>query len=931
MGFSEHMKVLLGVDTKGFNNGLSKAETRATAFGKVMKSKVLPFLGAAALARTTQKVVDFGAAIGDMSDRLGVGSEFLQKFQYAASQNGIASNEAGIALQRFTRRVADAKANGGRLAETLTQLGITFNDSSGRAKTSEELFQEFGAALSNMKDPAEKLRVAFTFLDTEGAKLTQLFREGVPTIAEYGKEAERLGIIVGDDQVKALQGASGAMEEMGKTFSSFLAMAAKPMTVAVKSLNEILKFGVSVIKENSTAIGAAAVAVGLYVGSLKALKGALAVTAGIKAMGVAAGLTAVRMKLLAAATQAVFTGNFARGAKAATIAFRGFSAALAANPIGLVTVALAAIAAPLVLFKKQLADATAEGRRLAEVSRQQLKDALAKLQGEINNTSLKIKELNERLRELRNDGKKPVEVNLEAKIQGLEEANEQLRIGEKRMRERLQFLASEEEIFLRIVAKNKENNDESGRALSSERTLKRFQKEKKEIIQKLLQLRVEEKENLNEIAAAQKKIADEEEARRLGITDLLKGKQKETLELERQTELLKAAKTGNAELVEQVRQRHKFEDEVVALHKQGNMSLEEAAKLVQKRHAVDKQLEAAENAIADAIEKQKNNKAGVNDEAKRALEQALQEKRVHEQNQKIFQDQLRILQLRAQGRNDDADLLEKMLENEKQVAEIMEAQGVTEGQAIDLLKQKLALEKNITQEKLNQQIAEITNSNLVAGQELNELGASDRADILRGMTREERQRAMDQLRAARLQAKLDSGKLNPREQAELQERLDALKEKLLTDEQRKEIAALEQKKKEAEKQQKEMLAALEKQKKEAEQELAKKAKAEKEKLEKVLGAGEEAIENVGKGIVAEIKKIKAPKIDTRGIEAAIDRVNARINIAPHVPVSPTYTPDGSSGGGVTTELVAKLDDSDISTETTLKDVAQTLKGKFVNQ
>ena len=49
MGFSDHMKVILGVDTKGFNTGLSKAEKRAGKFGSMMKTKVLPFLGAAAL------------------------------------------------------------------------------------------------------------------------------------------------------------------------------------------------------------------------------------------------------------------------------------------------------------------------------------------------------------------------------------------------------------------------------------------------------------------------------------------------------------------------------------------------------------------------------------------------------------------------------------------------------------------------------------------------------------------------------------------------------------------------------------------------------------------------------------------------------------------------------------------------------------------
>ena len=126
MAFSDHMKVLLGVDAKGFNSGLSKAEKRAKGFGSMMQSKVLPFLGAAAFAKTAQSVIDFAAKIGDLSTRLGVSSDFLQKFQFAAEQSGVKADAASIALQRFARRTADAREKGGELKTELDKLGISF-------------------------------------------------------------------------------------------------------------------------------------------------------------------------------------------------------------------------------------------------------------------------------------------------------------------------------------------------------------------------------------------------------------------------------------------------------------------------------------------------------------------------------------------------------------------------------------------------------------------------------------------------------------------------------------------------------------------------------------------------------------------------------------------------------------------------------------
>jgi hypothetical protein len=931
MGFSDHMKVILGVDTKGFNTGLTKAEKRASKFGNMMKTKVLPFLGAAALARSAKEVVNFGAAIGDMSDRLGVGSEFLQKFQFAASQNGIASNEAGIALQRFTRRVADAKENGGKLKETLEKLNISFDDSSGRAKTTEELFQEFGAALSDMKDPAEKLRIAFTFLDTEGAKLTQLFRDGAPTIAEYGAEAEKLGIIVKDDQVKALQAASGAMEEMGRTFKSFLAAAAKPLTGVIQTLNEGLKGAIKIVKNYGTEITVAATAVVTYYTALKTLKGALAVTAAIKAMGVAAGVTSKTMKLLAIATNAVFTGNFVKAAKAATLAIKGMAVAVAANPLGLLIAGAAALATGLFLLSEKSEAASDKLKELEKRTLARLEKEMQNFKQVSNDTKLEIIRLQQELVGLQNmdEIKIPIGEQLELVNKEVDALNTKL----KNLRENEKaFLETNLALQEHKLELQEQENAGDVEIAQTKRNIEALNARIEGIKKRELEIQIKQEKALQKQKTLQQQMKDAEDARQMGITDLLEGKNKETIELQRQVELLEAAKTGNQELIDRVKERHKFQDEVARLVKDENMSLQEAADLVRQRMQVDKELEAAEKAIADAIEQQKGAKQGVNEEAKRAIEQAQQEKAIHEQNKKIFNDQLRVMKLRAQGREEDAEILEKQLENEKEIKDIMEQQGVNQVDAIDLLKQKLKLEKEITQELLDQKIAAIRDKALEEGEDLNNLGASDRAKKLREMDKEERQRARDAARAKRLQDKIDRGDFEPDEDPEkIKKMLDKLKDKLLTDEQKKEIEKIKKQKKEAEERAKKIQADIDKKKKEAEKALADAAAKEKKKLDKVLEAGEEAIKNAGKDIAGEIKRIKAPVIDTKGIEAAIDGLAVKINKKINGKLPEKDYPDGSENGGVNTPQDFKDMFDNLATEDTLAAVHTTLKGKFVNQ
>ena len=99
-----------------------------------------------------------------------------------------------------------------------------------------------------------------------------------------------------------------------------------------------------------------------------------------------------------------------------------------------------------------------------------------------------------------------------------------------------------------------------------------------------------------------------------------------------------------------------------------------------------------------------------------------------------------------------------------------------------------------------------------------------------------------------------------------------------------------------------------------------------------MEAGEDAIKEAGKGIAGEIKRIKAPKIDTKGIELAIDGLANKINMKQgNAQMPKTEVPDGSQGGGVNTPQDFKDLLDGFATEDTLASINTTLQGKFVNQ
>jgi hypothetical protein len=78
-------------------------------------------------------------AIGKTADKIGVGVEALQELRFAAKASGVEQQTLDMALQRFTRRAAEAAQGTGEAKDALAQMGIALRDQSGNLRRSEDL------------------------------------------------------------------------------------------------------------------------------------------------------------------------------------------------------------------------------------------------------------------------------------------------------------------------------------------------------------------------------------------------------------------------------------------------------------------------------------------------------------------------------------------------------------------------------------------------------------------------------------------------------------------------------------------------------------------------------------------------------------------------------------------------------------------------
>ena len=140
---------------------------------------------------------------------LGLAYEDLVSIQMLAAESaGMDSATVNRGIGQFARKLAEARVNGGALAETMKAIGLDATELAGMDTA--EAFRQVSDAISGIPDKAEQIRVTTMLLGEEGAKMVEVFRQGGGAIDAMNKEAERLGTILSDQSVKDVEAMNDA-------------------------------------------------------------------------------------------------------------------------------------------------------------------------------------------------------------------------------------------------------------------------------------------------------------------------------------------------------------------------------------------------------------------------------------------------------------------------------------------------------------------------------------------------------------------------------------------------------------------------------------------------------------------------------------------------------------------------------------------------
>ncbi len=228
---------------------LRGAATRAATAIKGMAAAVGAYAAwhaAKAAIRSTYGEID---RLAKTADKLGMTTQSLAGLRHAAEQTGVAANTMDMAIQRSTRRIAEAARGAGEAKDAIAELGL---DAQKLAKMSpDQQFAAIADAMKNVQSQSDQVRLAFKLFDSEGVAVVNTLRGGSEMLQQYAKDAADLGIAISRVEAGKIEQANDAMDRAAKAARGLAIQAAIKLAPALKTVADYIVGTVKYLRDMS--------------------------------------------------------------------------------------------------------------------------------------------------------------------------------------------------------------------------------------------------------------------------------------------------------------------------------------------------------------------------------------------------------------------------------------------------------------------------------------------------------------------------------------------------------------------------------------------------------------------------------------------------------------------------------------------------------
>lgn len=212
---------LSAIEARGFAMGQNIKKgfnlAQSAAFGFVAA------IGIDAVIQAAKQGLEYASSLGEVAQQLGITTDALQEYRYAATQAGLSQEEMDQALSQLTRRIGEAAGGTKAQAEAFNKLGVSVKDANGNVIDAGEAIPKIADALKDVQSPAERAAILMDLFGKSGQKLEPLLSGGSAAVNELRNAAQELGLVLSQEQIQKADDTADKLAALNTVLSARIA------------------------------------------------------------------------------------------------------------------------------------------------------------------------------------------------------------------------------------------------------------------------------------------------------------------------------------------------------------------------------------------------------------------------------------------------------------------------------------------------------------------------------------------------------------------------------------------------------------------------------------------------------------------------------------------------------------------------------------
>lgn len=348
---------------QGLSEETDEAAKSTSVFSDVLKADLLSEAIKTGIKAVASGIREIGQALADtvkdsaayadniltLSTNTGIAAETLQEYQYMAELTDTSLETITGSMAKLIRNMQNAKNGTGNAAAAFAAMGVSVTDANGELRDNEEVFTEVIDKLGKMSNETQRDAYAMDIFGKSAQDLNSLIAVGKDGIAAFAKEAHDMGYVLDEETLASLGAVDDALQRLDNFMTMIKNTIGAALAPAVTELADSLQAWAQSVDWEQVGQDVAEVGGAIKDFVMFVLENGSEILTVIS--GVGAGFATWKVVGLITSVVGAIKG-FIGAAEGASIAQAALNAVMAANPIGIVVTAIAALVAAFVTAYK---------------------------------------------------------------------------------------------------------------------------------------------------------------------------------------------------------------------------------------------------------------------------------------------------------------------------------------------------------------------------------------------------------------------------------------------------------------------------------------------------------------------------------------------------------------------------------------------------